>query len=211
MIAVVMPSHLTLAQPVHVEPEPIKRSRFVGNAAPVTSSAEAMAFVRLIRDRHAGAGHHCFAYRLGPGDDAFRVSDDGEPSGTGGQPILNHIDGASLQNVVIVVSRYFGGVKLGKGGLIRAYGGTAGDAIAAATVISVRQTSPLVVRCAYADQGAVEGIIRGAEGRVVNAEFGSDVALTATVPTEATDAVCHRIGEATAGRAAVEVGVQPRL
>ena len=170
-----------------------------------------MAFVQSVRERHSGAGHHCFAYRLGPGDNAFRVSDDGEPSGTGGQPILNHIDGASLQNVVIVVSRYFGGVKLGKGGLIRAYGGTAGDVIAAADVIAVRETSRVSVRCSYADQGAVEGVIRSAEGRVVDATFGTEVALTARVPTESADPVHARIGEATAGRAAAEIGSQPKL
>ena len=129
MIAVLMASYLTFATSIQVEPDPIKKSRFIGDGAPITSLGEATAFVEKVRARYPDAGHHCYAWRLNAGDDGFRVNDDGEPGGTGGQPILNHIDGANLRGVVIVVTRYFGGTKLGKGGLIRAYGGTAGDVI----------------------------------------------------------------------------------
>ena len=122
MIAVLMGTYLTFADAVHVEPEPIKRSRFIGDGAPIASVEEGMAFITDIKTRYPDAGHHCFAWRLAKGDAGFRVNDDGEPGGTGGQPILNHIDGADLRGVVIVVTRYFGGTKLGKGGLIRAYG-----------------------------------------------------------------------------------------
>ena len=204
MIAVTMPTHLTLAGPVHVEPEPIKRSRFLGDAAPATSAADAMTFVASIRDRYPDAGHHCFAYRLGSSDGDSRVSDDGEPGGTGGQPILNHIDGAELRNVVIVVTRYFGGTKLGKGGLIRAYGGTAGRAIAAGTVVEVEERRSVSIRCSYADQGPVEGILRGARAESIGSEFSSDVRLIAAIPTESVPAVTTLIVDATAGRAQVE-------
>ena len=203
MIAVTMPTHLTLAGTTHVEPDPIKRSRFFGDASPAGSADEAMAFVEAIRSRYSDAGHHCFAYRLGAGDDGFRVSDDGEPGGTAGQPILNHIDGANLRNVVIVVTRYFGGTKLGKGGLIRAYGGTAGEAIAASAIVEVRETQTIVVECSYADQGAIEGIVRAMEAESIQADFGAAVRLSVALPTEVVDAAIDAIVEATSGRAHV--------
>lgn len=162
-----------------------------------------MAFVEAIRSRYSDAGHHCFAYRLGAGDDGFRVSDDGEPGGTAGQPILNHIDGANLRNVVIVVTRYFGGTKLGKGGLIRAYGGTAGEAIAASAIVEVRETQTIVVECSYADQGAIEGIVRAMEAESIQADFGAAVRLSVALPTEVVDAAIDAIVEATSGRAHV--------
>jgi len=199
-MAVSMPTHLTLAGPVHVEPDPIKRSRFLGDAAPAESAEEAMAFVHAIREQHPDAGHHCYAYRLGAGDDGFRVSDDGEPGGTAGQPILNHIDGAGLSNVVVVVTRFFGGTKLGKGGLIRAYGGTAGAAIAAGHTLEVREMQSLWMRCTYRDQGTVEGVVRSAGAVITASQFGTDVTLTISVPTECVSDVRDRITESTAGR-----------
>ena len=195
-----MPTHLTLAGPVHVEPDPIKRSRFLGDAAPVQNAEEAMAFVRSIREQYPDAGHHCFAYRLGAGDDGFRVHDDGEPGGTAGQPILNHIDGAALTNIVIVVTRYFGGTKLGKGGLIRAYGGTAGVAIAAGEILEVREVQSVLVRCEYSDQGTIEGVVRSVGATVTASRFSTDVELTLAVPTEHVFDVQARLTEATAGR-----------
>ena len=140
MIALAMAKHLTLAEEAHIEVDPIKRSRFIACGAPMSSAEEAKSFVSRVRAEYPDAGHHCFAWRLDAGDAGFRVSDDGEPGGTAGLPILNHIDGAGLRNVVIVVVRYFGGTKLGKGGLIRAYGGTAGALIRQAEVIEVEET-----------------------------------------------------------------------
>ena len=159
MIALAMAKHLTLAAEAHLEVDPIKRSRFIACGTPVSSAEEAMEFVSQVRAEYPDAGHHCFAWRLSAGDAGFRVSDDGEPGGTAGLPILNHIDGAGLRNVIIVVVRYFGGTKLGKGGLIRAYGGTAGALIRNAKLIEVEETSALHVRCAYGDR-AQSGVLR---------------------------------------------------
>ena len=204
MIAVAMGRYLTLAGRVHVEPDPIKRSRFIGDAGSAATADAAMAFVAEIREQHAGAGHHCFAYRLGPGDQGFRVSDDGEPGGTAGQPILNHIDGAQLNHVVFVVTRYFGGTKLGKGGLIRAYGGTAGHAIAAAKIVEVQRTQTLTIRCSYADQGTVEGVLRGLNTAPSGIEFGADVCIHVAVPVDDVATAQALIIEATAGRSRPE-------
>jgi len=185
---------------VHVQPDPIKRSRFFGDGAPIASAQDAMDFVQQIQAKTSDAGHHCFAWRLGAGDQGFRVSDDGEPGGTAGQPILNHIDGAELCGVVIVVTRYFGGTKLGKGGLIRAYGGTAGEAIAAAQIITVVETQVVAFECDYADQGTVEGVLRGFSIECANSTYGSAVSTQIDVPIEDVSALKQTLTDATSGR-----------
>ena len=185
---------------MHVEPDPIKKSRFIGDGAPVTSADHAMGFIDTIRERYADARHHCFAWRLQSGDRGFRYSDDGEPGGTGGQPILNHIDGAQLLGVVIVVTRYFGGTKLGKGGLIRAYGGTAGEAIRAADIIEVQEMTELTIRSTYSDVGTIEGVLRGFDINPKNADYSDSVRIIIDVPIEEVDAVRALLVESTAGR-----------
>ena len=116
-----MPSYQTLEDVSVAEPPPSKGSRFIGHAAPIQSAEQAMAYVETIRERYPDASHHCFAWRTQTGDRGWRASDDGEPGGTAGRPILARIDGAELVGVVVVVVRYYGGTNLGKGGLIRAY------------------------------------------------------------------------------------------
>ncbi len=116
-------SRLTLERPWSHELE-VKHSRFVARAAPVASPEEALAYVQAVRDPQAT--HNCWAYKLGP---RYRFSDDGEPSGTAGRPILSAIEGQGLDGVVVVVTRYFGGIKLGAGGLVRAYGSAASECL----------------------------------------------------------------------------------
>ena len=203
MIAWAMAKHLTLAAEAHLEVDPIKRSRFIACGAPVSTAEEAMAFVNRVRAEYPDAGHHCFAWRLGAGDAGFRVSDDGEPGGTAGSPILNHIDGAGLRNVVIVVVRYFGGTKLGKGGLIRAYGGTAGALIRDAPIIEVEETSPLHIRCTYGDQGAVQSVLRQYGLTVSDSAYGDAVDLTVHAPIEDGERIELALREATGGRCRV--------
>ena len=120
-----MPAYRTIAAALSTEIEPIKKSRFVADAAPVSSPEEALRFIESIQAQTPDAGHHCYGWRLQAGDAGWRVSDDGEPGGTAGMPILARIDGQDLCGVVVVVTRWFGGTKLGKGGLIRAYGAAA--------------------------------------------------------------------------------------
>lgn len=130
------------AQAEHAEE--VKRSRFTARAAPIDSVEQAMAF--LARVREPDAGHNCWAYRVG---DAYRFSDDGEPGGTAGKPILGAIDRAGLDRVVVVVSRIFGGVKLGAGGLARAYGGVAASCLRLAQSIEVVPQVRLRVRVGF--------------------------------------------------------------
>ncbi|MCX7601231.1 MAG: IMPACT family protein [Meiothermus sp.] len=117
------PSRLTLERAWRHELE-VKHSRFVAQAAPVTSPEEAQAFLQSVRAPEAT--HNCWAYKVGP---LYRFSDDGEPAGTAGRPILNALEAQGLDGVMVVVTRYFGGVKLGAGGLVRAYGGAASECL----------------------------------------------------------------------------------
>ncbi len=128
------PALHTLAAPAQCAQE-VKKSRFVAHAAPVTTPAEALA--HLERVRAADATHNCWAYRIGQ---QYRFSDDGEPGGTAGRPILQAIDGQGCDRVVVVVTRWYGGIKLGAGGLVRAYGGCAAECLRAAA------REPLVAR-----------------------------------------------------------------
>ncbi len=114
----------------------VKASRFIGEAFPATSVDIAQEHIEAVRKREYNASHHCFAYRLGFDAEEFRYSDDGEPNGTGGPPILRHIDGRDLTNLVVIVTRYYGGTNLGTGGLIRAYGDTAAAALDAPEVVT---------------------------------------------------------------------------
>jgi len=196
-----MPSHLTLGDTSVAEPPPSKGSRFIGHAAPAQSADDAMAFVVSIRERYPDATHHCFAWRTEAGDRGWRASDDGEPGGTAGRPILARIDGAELIGVVVVVVRYYGGTNLGKGGLIRGYGGAAAAVLANSSVISVRETQQLTVGIAYGDQGAVHGVLRRFELEPSAERFDTQVSLTLDVPTEDVDALRQAINDRTAGRA----------
>lgn len=124
----------------------IKKSRFLAVAGKVDSEAEAREF--LARHADDTAGHNCFAWRIGQ---AYRFSDDGEPSGTAGKPILQAIDGQNLDHVAVVVSRWFGGVLLGSGGLVRAYGGTASLSLRDADKEPMTDTVSAMVRCPFGD------------------------------------------------------------
>ncbi|MCA9739293.1 MAG: YigZ family protein, partial [Gemmatimonadetes bacterium] len=123
---------VTVARAVRVEIPRIKGSRFIADLVPVSDAAQADAAVDAARAAFPDARHHCFAWRVGARGDTFRFGDDGEPAGSAGRPILQHLEGLDVTDAVLVVTRYFGGTKLGVGGLIRAYGGAAAAALEAA-------------------------------------------------------------------------------
>lgn len=125
---------LTIAAPVQAEIIE-KKSRFIGYAAPVESEEAAQTFLQEIRTKHRDATHNCYAYQVGEHNQYQRSSDDGEPSGTAGRPILEVIKGSGLANIIVVVTRYFGGTLLGTGGLVRAYSATAAAALAQAEAV----------------------------------------------------------------------------
>jgi len=155
----------------------IKKSRFIGHAAPVESEEAAIEYVERIRKEHWNATHNCFAYMIGERDEIQKQSDDGEPSGTAGKPILEVIRNRGLKNVVVVVTRYFGGIMLGAGGLIRAYAdGTVAGIDAAEPIVQVlHQDVDLSID--YTWLGKVENELRGRGTLLGETQFTDMVTL----------------------------------
>ena len=157
----------------------VNRSRFIGRCFPVDSEEAALCLLGDIRKKHWDATHNCFAYRIGE-NAAARFSDDGEPSGTAGQPIMDVLTGRGLTNVLCVVTRYFGGILLGAGGLVRAYSKSAADAVTKAGVVSYLPGTILDIPMDYSRYGALEGFIR-ANAEVRNVAFAQNVVVTVAV------------------------------
>ena len=161
-----------------------KKSRFFSLAAPVEDESEALALIDGARDQHPGAGHHVFAYRLGLGVPLLRFSDDGEPSGTAGMPVLKVLEGEDLRQVVVVVSRIFGGTLLGTGGLARAYSDAARAALEAARIVEVERHIQLSFQVPYSLWGEVEYTLHRLRYDITTLQFGADVGLQVEIPWE---------------------------
>ena len=162
----------TLRTDVETEIPKVKGSRFLGFAGPVRDGAEAAARVEAVRAQHRKATHVASAWRAAGEEGA---SDDGEVSGTAGQPILSRIRGAELDDVVVIVVRYYGGTLLGKGGLVRAYGQTAAAVLDAAEVLEVEDTVDRTFRVSLAVGAAVQAAVLRAGFEVVDVLWGADV------------------------------------
>jgi uncharacterized YigZ family protein len=185
-----------LLQPAAFE-QVIKKSRFVATALPVAGEAEAK--VAIAAHGRADANHNCWAWRIGR---AYRFSDDGEPSGTAGKPILAAIDGQSLDKVVVIVTRWFGGILLGSGGLVRAYGGTAAACLKGAQFIEVKPSVEGVVRLAFAELARVKARLLSYNDVLLVAERFTETGanLTIRVPEAEFEILCRVISDMTNGR-----------
>ena len=175
-----------------------KRSRFIGRVWPVETEAEALAYLKDIRTKHWDATHNVYAYILREGG-TMRYSDDGEPQGTSGMPTLTVFRAKEIQNVLCIVTRYFGGILLGTGGLARAYSQTAKLALAAAGIARVREWEELLIACPY---GLYEKIRRELElaGAVVTAaDFGADVSIEALLEKGRSEDLNRRLMELSSG------------
>lgn len=179
-----------------------RRSEFIAYVAPVTSEEEAAQFVAKIKKKHADARHNVFAYTL-RGGAVKRYSDDGEPQGSAGMPVLDVLVKAGLDGAVAVVTRYFGGILLGTGGLVRAYSGAASAAVTAAGIVTLEECAVLKVNLSYNDHARVGNDLKRSGANVTNTEYGAEVTLTMTVPEDGSRILCERITELTAGRAVV--------
>jgi len=149
----------TIAAPVETELI-IKRSQFITHLAPVSSAAEADAFIAQIRKTHWNANHNCVAMVLGVNGDSARSSDDGEPSGTAGVPMLEVLRQRSITDIVAVVTRYFGGVMLGAGGLVRAYSTAVSAGLDAATIVQRRWLTACTIEVPHGDAGRIDNWLR---------------------------------------------------
>lgn len=163
----------------------VERSRFIGHCLEVSTEAEAKAFIAQIREEHSQASHNCYAYRIGPIEKPIEYfNDHGEPGGTAGKPILGAIQRLNLTNVVVVVTRYFGGKKLGVRGLIEAYGQTATLTLnQAGTVVRVPKFKATLVYN-YSEHALILHRLQRVEAEVVNTEYTDVVTLEITIPIE---------------------------
>jgi uncharacterized YigZ family protein len=175
-----MDEYLTPAAPVRAELRE-KGSRFLGVVMPAASERAASAALEALAAQTPDATHHCWAWRLGSTPAAERSSDDGEPSGTAGVPILQVLRGAELSDVLAVVVRWYGGTKLGKGGLARAYAGAAREAVAELRTVRRFPTVDLALELPYDRLGGVQRLVHPPEVEMVDESYGAQVALTLRV------------------------------
>jgi uncharacterized YigZ family protein len=187
----------TLAAPADFLLE-VKHSRFRAQAAPVASPEEAQAFIAAIAQANADATHNCWAWRVG---DGYRSSDDGEPAGTAGRPILAAIDGQGCDRVAVVVTRWYGGIKLGAGGLVRAYGGAAAECLRRAARVPLVAMCELDLHAGFDDLGAVHAALAtfGAEKRDERFDPGG-VRLRLSLPADRSEALRAHLRDATRDR-----------
>lgn len=175
-----------------------KKSRFISHIWRVESEEEARGRIEEMRKTYYDARHNCWCYLLREGG-VLRYSDDGEPQGTAGQPMLNVFQRENVTNVCCVVTRYFGGILLGAGGLTRAYSKGARDALAAAGVSSMGLWTQLRIPCTYPLLERVKLELAAAEGLPDDTEYGADVTITASLPQERVEPLCARLTELSAG------------
>ena len=188
----------TIARDCEAEIE-VKRSRFLCTLARVEEEAQARAVVERLRKQHWDARHHCSAFVLGPGGDLERSSDDGEPAGTAGAPMLEVLRGHGVSDVVAVVTRWFGGTLLGAGGLVRAYGDAVRAGLDVAGTLTRRLVHEYGVEVDHADAGRVENELRTRGVQVLGADYGAAVTLRVGVADETS--LAPLLAELTAGTA----------
>lgn len=181
----------------------IKRSRFIGSAYPAFSTSEALAHIEAIRSKHRDAAHHAYAYVISKETTEERASDDGEPRGTAGYPILEVIRKKNLRNVVCVVTRYFGGILLGASGLFRAYAQAATMALEDGGVATYRPYTLMEVTVDYSNAGKVGRELELCGCKIGERSFGDAVTYRVYVPQDRKTLVVERLRSVTSGNAAV--------
>lgn len=198
-----MTSYLTVAREASAQVED-RGSRFLCDVRRVASEEEARAMVAELRREHREARHHCSAFVLGPGREVERSSDDGEPAGTAGAPMLEVLRGAGVSDVAAVVTRWFGGTLLGAGGLVRAYGDAVRAALAEAGTLRRSLLAELALELDHVDAGRVEGDLRARGVPVLDVAYGARVRLLLATDPHEVDRLAHVVAAATSGAARLE-------
>ena len=197
-------SYLTIKNSAETEMK-IKGSKFIARVFSCESEVEAISILENIRKKYYDATHHCFAYRVGLGNDLiFRYSDDGEPSGTAGRPIYDRLEGKNLTNLILIVTRYFGGTKLGTGGLTHAYSDAAQQVLEEAGVVEnfITEQIPMVLQ--FADYSPVKRVIFQIGGKIVESDFSDIVKLTVEIRLSLAQKLKSGLIDLTSGR--IEIG-----
>ncbi len=184
----------------------INRSRFICALAPAATEQEAQGFVARIRRENPAASHNCFAYVIGADASVQKASDDGEPGGTAGVPMLQMLTRREMRYVVAVVTRYYGGVKLGAGGLIRAYGGVVGEALDALGTLTRQRFRIATVTVGHQRAGRLENELRATGRGVREVRYAEAVTIEIGLPDADVEEFRRWLADATAGEAELELG-----
>ena len=182
----------------------VKHSRFIGYAKPVSTKEEAEAFIAEIKSKHWDAKHNVYAYILREGN-IKRYSDDGEPQGTAGVPVLDVLEKEKLTDLCVVVTRYFGGILLGGGGLVRAYSHSAKIAVEAAGIITKALCLDLSLSCDYSAYGKLETLLRNENAKIIDTDFADNVDLVFRINKDNFDSVSKKITELSNGKLTPEI------
>ena len=183
-----------------------KKSRFIAHVQAVDSVEEAQEFIEAVKKKYWDARHNCSAFSVGEMNPLTRCSDDGEPGGTAGKPILEVIQGSGIRNIVIVVTRYFGGTLLGTGGLVRAYTEAAKAGIENAVIIEKIPATRMKLFTEYTDLRKIQYILAQNQVTVENTEYTDKVEIRALFPEKEKKALCRALTEGTGGRVHIEDG-----
>lgn len=182
-----------------------KKSRFLATVRPVETEEEASAFIEEMKKKYWDATHNCSAFVIGRRGELTRCSDDGEPSGTAGRPMLEVLLKEGICNTAVVVTRYFGGTLLGTGGLVRAYGAAVKEGLKNSSVAVMRYGTRLQVTAGYPDVGRIQHLVSREKITQESVEYGVDVRFVLAFPARQEDQICRSITEATDARAEIEV------
>lgn len=178
-----------------------KKSRFIARVIPCTSEEEATKFITGVKKQYFDARHNCSAFVIGENQELTRCSDDGEPSGTAGRPMLEVLVNEGITNAAVVVTRYFGGTLLGTGGLVRAYQGAVKEALNNSVIIERTKGKKLTITCDYTDVGKLQYIFANSTCYDLGSDYGANVSFTLAIPDEDVEGLTKKITEATAARA----------
>lgn len=177
-----------------------KKSRFIATIRPVATEEEAIAFIEEMKKKYWDARHNCYAYVIGSGGQIMRYSDDGEPGGTAGKPMLEVLTGSGVRNIAVVVTRYFGGTLLGTGGLVRAYTQAVQEGLRHCGIARKRPGVRMLLETDYNSVGKILYLLGTRKIEPESSVYGADVKLTLVLPQEEYERICTEFTEVTAGK-----------
>lgn len=177
-----------------------KKSRFIATTLPISSQEEALEFIEQMKKKYWDARHNCYAYVLGDRHEIQRFSDDGEPGGTAGKPMLDVLLGEDIHNMAVVVTRYFGGTLLGTGGLVRAYSGAAKEGLAHSVILEKSSGKKLLLTTNYSDLGKVQYLLLENSIPILSEDYGAAVNFEVLVPSEEESKLKELLTDGTNGR-----------
>ncbi len=183
-----------------------KKSRFIATIIPVTTEEEAVSFINATKKKYWDARHNCSAFVIGPNNEISRCNDDGEPAQTAGRPMLDVLLRENIHNCAVVVTRYFGGVLLGTGGLVRAYQGAVAEGLLACQLLEPTRGRQASITTDYNGYGKIEYLLREKELPLLSTEFAADVVINTVVPSSQVEQLEKNVADKTAGSASISWG-----